>query len=625
MSHLPDWYSTLGSLFLVLTGALTSHGLRADEPPGAAVRAESTDAAVTEDVATSVLVNLIESLKTQMAEDESDVRVRGALRKACEQLLQQDAIPAAARHLARRELLVFRMDDLDDGVGGDASQRQKVTSDCIEIIRSGPRQAADAEFAWSLASRFEDFAPPSESRALYEAIGELFIRSPDEAVARKGSALVGAARRLSAVGQPLQLDGTTLAGDGFSIASLKGKYVLVTFWASWCVHSQEEIPNWQRCARQFHESGFEIVGVCLDDDPAPLPEYLAKHAMTWPQLHDAQSGPEHPAALHYGITAYPTTFLLDRQGRVLALDLRGKALQKRLASLCGSAQPQRRQFPVFRVEDVLNTFTSTATQWQAAGKLRSDVDFRRQLKRKRTELDLPEPSEELLTDRDAYQRACASVFVLCSLYRVEGGWETSLATAFAIADEGVLATNCHVFEGEHRADAVIAMDVHGKVFPVVEILAADHKSDTCLFRIDATGLQPLPLAEEAAPGTRVRVLGHPGDSFYYLSTGVIANYERDSEDATWMNITADFGQGSSGGPVLDEQGNVVGQVSRTYTLYAGGPTRGLKRRLAAAGAASSDAEDEVQADPQMVFKACVPVRAIRALVQPRRAADRQSR
>ena len=48
------------------------------------------------------------------------------------------------------------------------------------------------------------------------------------------------------------------------------------------------------------------------------------------------------------------------------------------------------------------------------------------------------------------------------------------------------------------------------------------------------------------PGTQVRIMGHPGDSFYFLSSGLLANYERDHEGTTWLNTTADFGQGSSG-------------------------------------------------------------------------------
>jgi S1-C subfamily serine protease len=211
------------------------------------------------------------------------------------------------------------------------------------------------------------------------------------------------------------------------------------------------------------------------------------------------------------------------------------------------------------------------------------------------------------------------------MYRTEDSedeWETSLATAFAVTADGVLSTSAHVFDNDDHADIVVVMDVHKNVYPVQELLAVNREADTCLFRISAKETKPLTLAHDAPPGTRVRVVSHPGDSFYYLSTGVLANYESDGDDRTWLNITADFGQGSSGGPVMDEFGNVVGQVSRTYTLYAGGAaTRGQPRRVQNDRPADAEhsekkprAMDDL-ADPQMVFKSCVPVAVVRALAK----------
>ena len=142
------------------------------------------------------------------------------------------------------------------------------------------------------------------------------------------------------------------------------------------------------------------------------------------------------------------------------------------------------------------------------------------------------------------------------------------------------------------------------------------------------GLKPLPLGSTAVPGTPIHVMGHPGDSFFYFSAGHIANYERDQDAVLWLNVTADFGQGSSGGPVLDGAGNIVGQVSRTYTLYAGGEASNRRRRpikvrqvddtTPESSVEKSADEDHVtrhRPDPQMVFKSCTPVTAIRALVK----------
>jgi serine protease Do len=277
---------------------------------------------------------------------------------------------------------------------------------------------------------------------------------------------------------------------------------------------------------------------------------------------------------------------------------------------------------------VLDHLTQVGGRLYKAGKTRSDVQLRRGLKQETADVKLPEAAGEAISDRELYRRACDSVFVVCSLYKQKDPdeWDTALATAFAITADGVLTTSCHVFDNEDEADAVVVMDVRRNVYPVREVLAANKRADTCLFRIDVQNLKPLPLADDAVPGTAVRVLGHPGDSFYFLSSGLLANYERDRDGITWLNVTADFGQGSSGGPVLDECGRVVGQVSRTFTLYAGGSaTRGRPRRVAnEKPSAERDAEGKAvetadMPDPQLVFKSCVPVKTLRAMVKNNRS------
>ena len=283
-------------------------------------------------------------------------------------------------------------------------------------------------------------------------------------------------------------------------------------------------------------------------------------------------------------------------------------------------------YPVFGIDEVLDHLTKAGAKLHKAGKTKGDVELRKQLDRKTCELTLPPATDELISDRDLYLRACDSVFIVCSLYKDKShsDWQTSLATAFAVTEDGVLTTSCHVFDNEDTADAIVVMDAKKNVYPVTELLAANKRTDTCLFRIDAKNLKPLPLAEDAVPGTHVRVVAHPGDSFYFFSSGHVANYERDSDSILWMNVTADFGQGSSGGPVFNEHGHVIGQVSRTFTLYAGGSeTRGRPRRVAGETKPTEKKATDKKAtadefmDPQMVFKSCVPVQGIRALVKPK--------
>ncbi len=286
--------------------------------------------------------------------------------------------------------------------------------------------------------------------------------------------------------------------------------------------------------------------------------------------------------------------------------------------------------PEYYIEDVIKILT-TATEVMIEKKIsKTAVELHEELDRTQFTLELPKPSRTPVTSQELYRRATESVFLVAGLTKPSGdetAWQTSFSTAFVVHEDGILSTSAHVFDHDDHDDAVVVMDVHGKVYPVLEILAADRTGDTCLFRISKRQLKPLALGPAAHPGSQISVIGHPGDSFFYFSAGHIANYERDEEGLPWLNITADFGQGSSGGPVMDEAGNVVGQVSRTYTLYAGGDASNRRRRPRTVrqavdhrpddGPAESDENAAVRkrADPQMVFKACTPVASIRALTK----------
>ncbi len=291
-----------------------------------------------------------------------------------------------------------------------------------------------------------------------------------------------------------------------------------------------------------------------------------------------------------------------------------------------------RPYPALFVDDVISLLTTAIEELIEKKAAKSSDDLRKNLDRTEFATTLPQPFVKQVSTSELYRRTIDSVFLVAGLTKPtanDTAWKTAFSTAFVVQADGILSTSAHVFDHNDHDDAVIVMDVRGKTYPIIELLAVNRKADTCLFRIDAKGLQPLPLGKEVPPGTPIRVLGHPGDSFYFFSAGHLANYERDEEGRSWLNITADFGQGSSGGPVMDEAGNVVGQVSRTYTLYAGGESSQRRRRprvtramnaVEPAEEAKKDApaeelESRKKSDPQMVFKACTPVSAIRALVK----------
>lgn len=123
-----------------------------------------------------------------------------------------------------------------------------------------------------------------------------------------------------------------LDGAPLSLAKFKGQVVLVDFWATWCGPCVEELPNVLAAYEKYHAKGFEVVGISLDRSETALRKFLQEKKMTWPQYFDG-AGWDSKLGKKYGIASIPATYLLDGEGRIVARDLRGEALDQQLAKL----------------------------------------------------------------------------------------------------------------------------------------------------------------------------------------------------------------------------------------------------------------------------------------------------
>ncbi len=134
--------------------------------------------------------------------------------------------------------------------------------------------------------------------------------------------------------EAVQMKFTALDGREVDLAQLRGKVVLIDFWATWCGPCKEELPNVRANYVKYHDRGFEVIGVSLDTekDKQKLMDYVREHDLPWPQHFDGRMW-KNEFAVRYAINGIPAMFLLDQNGRVVSTNARGEALEREVKRL----------------------------------------------------------------------------------------------------------------------------------------------------------------------------------------------------------------------------------------------------------------------------------------------------
>ena len=143
--------------------------------------------------------------------------------------------------------------------------------------------------------------------------------------------LYGAVTSKPAPSDPVNLTFTAVDGSTVNLATMRGKVVLLDFWATWCPACREEVPNVVAVYNKYHARGLEVLGVSLDQDQSSMNQFTADNGMPWPEYFDGQ-GWDNALAQHFGIRSIPQMWLLDRQGRIITRDGRSD-LDGQVASL----------------------------------------------------------------------------------------------------------------------------------------------------------------------------------------------------------------------------------------------------------------------------------------------------
>jgi len=121
----------------------------------------------------------------------------------------------------------------------------------------------------------------------------------------------------------------TPEGDAITLSEMRGKVVLIDFWASWCGPCRKENPNVVRVYNKYKDQGFDILSVSADSNKDRWVSAIAQDDMTWKHVSDLK-GWKNEVVKMYGITSIPSTILLDKDGKIIARNLRGPALEAKL-------------------------------------------------------------------------------------------------------------------------------------------------------------------------------------------------------------------------------------------------------------------------------------------------------
>jgi thiol-disulfide isomerase/thioredoxin len=275
---------------------------------------------------TKLLRTQIESMSAQVQGRPTD---NGALLQVARDIAgAADASPstkADARFLVAKAHLETL---LRPGGPADPAARSAVETDVGQLLKDYPNDPRTGIIELEYAVSIEQRDPKAAESMLRTLETSQNIRVA--AIAQQQLESLESTRQLAKT--PLDLKFKAVDGTDVDIATLRGKVVLVDFWATWCGPCRMEIPNVVAAYNELHKDGFEIVGISLDQSKDKLLAYAQQVGMTWPQYFDGK-GWGNDISSRYGINSIPTAWLVDKKGIVRSTEARGPDLVDQVKAL----------------------------------------------------------------------------------------------------------------------------------------------------------------------------------------------------------------------------------------------------------------------------------------------------
>ena len=306
-----------------------------------------------DEAASSIIAAAKESVRSAASDDEAAQRMQVAIEALqligllgevdtnaqTEKLL--DGLQSVGRPAVAGAIIKLRLArQLQQWNRLDAASREKTIDRFIADVNQAGLNLELADLIMRLVERLE-YAHESElaSRAINELL-PAFRESTEPQIQRRTPLLEGVVRRLP--GNALELEGTLLEGGTLEWDSFRGKVVLVDFFASWCRPCRAEVPNVLANYRAYHDQGFEVVGVNMDDKRGNAEAYVQQAGFNFPTLFSDDpeaTGWDHPMGRKYGVTALPRVILVDKDGVIVSTVARGPMLGTLLRELLGEPSP----------------------------------------------------------------------------------------------------------------------------------------------------------------------------------------------------------------------------------------------------------------------------------------------
>lgn len=219
------------------------------------------------------------------------------------------------------------MEEDEEGMRRLEPQFDELAAQQKQVMRDFLKNNSNSPIALYVLDKYADYEINlAEIEPMFRKLGKHIRNTPG---GKEFAASLEAAKR-TAIGQPaIDFAQPDENGKKVSLASYRGKYLLIGFWASWCGPCRAENPNVLKAYSRFRDKGFEVLSVSLDDKREKWLAAIEADNLRWTQVSDLK-GWKNEVAEKYGIKAIPQNLLIDPAGNIIAKNLRGDALEKKL-------------------------------------------------------------------------------------------------------------------------------------------------------------------------------------------------------------------------------------------------------------------------------------------------------